>query len=84
MQEEWDLGSQQNPEISSTKDEPPSDGINHTESNTQRVFAQNVENKPGCSCGSQSIKMASPPSYVYAMGKVTYRFPNKSIELELA
>ena len=37
----------------------------------------------GCSCGSHTGKMVSRPSYVYAIGKVTHRFPNKSIELEL-
>ena len=36
----------------------------------------------GCSCGSQSGKMSSPPSFVYAIGKVTHRFPNKSVESE--
>ena len=37
----------------------------------------------GCSCGSDGGKML-PPSYVYAIGKVVHRFPNRSLELELA
>jgi hypothetical protein len=39
--------------------------------------------KQGCSCGSEAVK-ATPPSFVYAIGKVVYRFPTRSIELELA
>jgi hypothetical protein len=39
--------------------------------------------KGGCSCGSKSHQMLSF-SYVYAIGKVTHRFPTKSLELELA
>jgi len=40
--------------------------------------------KPDCpSCGSEGSKM-SPQSYVYAIGKVGHRFPNRSLEMELA
>jgi hypothetical protein len=39
--------------------------------------------KQGCSCGSEADKIL-PVSYVYAIGRVTHRFPNKSIESELA
>lgn len=39
--------------------------------------------KQGCSCGSAGTKMLSP-SYVYAIGKVVYRFPTRSLESELA
>jgi len=39
--------------------------------------------KQGCSCGSEAVG-ATRPSYVYAIGKVVHRFPNRSIELELA
>jgi hypothetical protein len=41
----------------------------------------------GCTCNSQGgSKMMAPlsPSFVYAIGKVIPRFPNRSIELELA
>jgi hypothetical protein len=38
--------------------------------------------KQGCSCGSEAVKASH--SYVYAIGKVVYRFPTRSIELELA
>jgi PatG C-terminal len=53
------------------------------------VTVQNTTNKPcacgkeGCSCASDRGKMFST-SYVYAIGKVVYRFPTRSIELELA
>jgi hypothetical protein len=39
--------------------------------------------KAGCSCNSEGSKML-PRSYVYAIGKVVHRFPNKSLEMELA
>lgn len=39
--------------------------------------------KQGCSCSSEAVKV-TPPSYIYAIGKVVHRFPNKSLELELA
>ena len=35
------------------------------------------------SCNSEGNKML-PPSYVYAIGKVVHRFPNRSLEMELA
>ena len=41
----------------------------------------------GCKCNSeQGNKMMNPlsPSFIYAIGKVVARFPNRSIELELA
>jgi hypothetical protein len=54
----------------------------------QNAYPQNnveqASSSEGCSCGSQNGKMISPPSYIFAIGKVTYRFPNKSIEVELA
>ena len=40
--------------------------------------------KEGCSCGSEDSKMAPHPLYVYAIGKVVHRFPNRSLEMELA
>jgi hypothetical protein len=74
MQEELEIGGQQKAEIPQ-----PSAGRNRTDSNSV-VFPQTE----GCSCGSQSDKMVARPSYIYAIGKVTYRFPTKSIEKELA
>jgi hypothetical protein len=57
------------------------------------IYPQNATNKPcecggnkesgGCSCNSEGEnKMTSTakPSYVYAIGKVVPRFPNKSLE----
>jgi len=47
---------------------------------------ENNMNK-SCGCGSKvdSSEMKNPsPSFVYAIGKVVSRFPNRSIELELA
>ena len=92
MLEEPDLNQQQKSEIESTGDQATHEGINNLpESKEHSVFPQNIMNKPctcgkaeGCSCGSESGKMTSRPSYVYAIGKVVHRFPNKSIELELA
>jgi hypothetical protein len=41
-----------------------------------------------CGCGgmgnNNSERIMADASYVYAVGKIVYRFPNKSIELELA
>src|SRR5215211_7773119 len=43
-----------------------------------------------CGCGSMDnhnpdgTRMAPPLSYIYAIGKVVHRFPNKSLEMELA
>ncbi len=37
----------------------------------------------GCSCGGSSSN-SSPPSYVYALGKVEWRFPKQSVEKEFA
>jgi len=51
---------------------------------TLQNTVEKASSPEGCSCGSQTRNMVSPPSYVYAIGKVAYRFPNKSIELELA
>jgi PatG C-terminal len=39
--------------------------------------------KQRCSCSSEAAK-ASPPLYIYTIGKVVHRFPNRSIQLELA
>jgi hypothetical protein len=56
---------------------------------TASISTQNVSDKPcgcgkeGCSCGSEGSKMV-PRSYVYAIGKVGPRFPNRSLEMELA
>ena len=54
------------------------------------ISTQNTMDKPcgcgkeGCSsCNSEGSKML-PRSYVYAIGKVVHRFPNRSLEMELA
>ena len=45
---------------------------------------ENTVDKPcGCGGSAPNIKEMTPRSYVYAIGKVVHRFPNKSIELEL-
>ena len=36
-----------------------------------------------CSCNSETRKVL-PRSYVYAIGKIVHRFPNRSLEMELA
>lgn len=59
--------------------------------NSQRIDTVSTQNtidkqngciKEGCSCNSEVSKM-SARSYVYAIGKVVHRFPNKSLEMEL-
>ena len=53
------------------------------------ISSQNTMDKPcgcakeGCSCNSEGSKTL-PRSYVYAIGKVVHRFPNRSLEMELA
>jgi PatG C-terminal len=53
------------------------------------IFAQNTMQescgcgkKEGCSCNSEG-KNVLPRSYAYAIGKVVFRFPNRSLENEL-
>lgn len=41
-----------------------------------------ADGKEGCSYKSGSNEM-KPPSFVYAIGKVGFRFPTRSLELEL-
>ena len=75
--------------ISSIKSSPDSNhGINTSEFNDIRPSDNNMDKpcgcgKEGCSCNSEGSKML-PRSYVYAIGKVIHRFPNKSLEMELA
>ena len=78
-------------------DKQPSNEVNSAEHSCVEVNNQkrdiltphNAMDKPcvcgkqGCSCVSEAVK-ATPPSYIYAIGKVFYRFPTKSIEQELA
>jgi hypothetical protein len=49
----------------------------------QNIEKASTDNKEGCACGTKSNNM-TPRQYVYAIGKVVHRFPNKSIEMELA
>jgi hypothetical protein len=70
-----------------------SQSVEHVGANQQGltdISPQNNMNTPcacgkgeGCSCNSEQNKM-SPRSYVYAIGKVIHRFPNRSLEMELA
>jgi len=70
------------------------DNINDPSSNMSTSYehspesndSQNIstlENTKKCSCNSAENKMESSISYIYAIGKINYRFPNKSIESEL-
>jgi PatG C-terminal len=65
-----------------------SSNINNHEVDNKIISTQNNMNKPcacgkeGCSCSAEGGKML-PHSYVYAIGKVVHRFPNRSLELEL-
>ena len=59
-----------------------------TEHKNETIEIQNIEkastdSKEGCACSNKSNNMM-PRQYVYAIGKVVHRFPNKSIEMELA
>jgi hypothetical protein len=70
-----------------------SESVEHVSANQQGltdISPQNNMNTPcacgkgqGCSCSSEQNKM-SPRSYIYAIGKVVPRFPNRSLEMELA
>jgi hypothetical protein len=74
---------------------PPAIEQSHeTNSNVKReVSLQHTKDKP-CECGSKECcscnantnggNMAHYNSYVYAIGKTTYKCPNESIEVELA
>jgi hypothetical protein len=56
--------------------------IDNTISIQNTLDKQNTAKKEGCSCNSALSKI-STYSYVYAIGKVVHRFPNKSLEMEL-
>jgi hypothetical protein len=62
---------------------------NNVNSNKTEISPQNTMDKPcscgkaGCSCDSSGGEMLTA-SFVYAIGKVGIRFPNRSIELELS
>jgi hypothetical protein len=73
-----------NEKISSSEEEL----LSSTNDNKNETIAiQNIEkastdSKEGCACGNKSNNMI-PRQYVYAIGKVVHRFPNKSVEMEL-
>jgi hypothetical protein len=79
--------------LSSEKDKNESE-ISET-STTPSYDNRRIENPlfptstKSCGCGgmnnnNNSDKIISSASYIYAVGKIVYRFPNRSIELELA
>jgi hypothetical protein len=83
--------NEQNPVKYSNENLLESSPLNNSENNRTNVFLQNTVDKPcgcsskesgSCSCNSEGGKI--PLSFVYAIGKVVHRFPNKSIELELS
>jgi PatG C-terminal len=58
--------------------------------NSNGISAENAVIKP-CECGKQDCPSCScqagkmyPRSYIYAIGKVVHRFPDRSLEMELA
>jgi hypothetical protein len=58
-----------------------------TNSSPEANLSPNASMDKPCGCGSASqhdMNMMLPPSFVYAIGKVVHRFPNKSLEMELA
>ena len=63
---------------------------NYERDDTSNLYVQSNMNKScvcdkeeKCSCKSEDSKVLSH-SYVYAIGNVVYRFPSKSLEMELA
>jgi cyclic patellamide precursor peptide PatG len=48
----------------------------------QSMEKSSTDSKEGCGCGNKSNNM-TPRQYIYAIGKIVYRFPNKSVEMEL-
>jgi hypothetical protein len=59
-----------------------------TNNKNETISIQNIEkastdSKEGCACGNKSNNI-QPRQYVYAIGKIVHRFPNKSVERELA
>lgn len=70
--------------VSASEDEllPSHDNKNETIA-IENIEKASTDSKEGCACGNKSKNMISR-QYVYAIGKVVHRFPNKSIEMELA
>jgi hypothetical protein len=77
MQEEQNIGKQPPNDIASAGNR--SVDINSTKTD---ISPEDTTNKP-CGCSSEGHK-SLPPSYVYTIGNVVHRFPNRSLELELA
>jgi PatG C-terminal len=44
----------------------------------------NMDKPCGCERSNQDMMNTKLPSYIYAVGKVVHRFPNRSLEMELA
>lgn len=76
-------------EINSNENSPYVINPNSSSQRIDTISSQNIIDKQngclkeGCSCSSEGSKVSSR-SYVYAIGKVVHRFPNKSLEMELA
>jgi hypothetical protein len=51
--------------------------------NNNIPLQQNMEKSCSCHDKEKTMYTNSPPSYVYALGRVAYRFPDKAIEWEL-
>jgi hypothetical protein len=80
MQTEQSTGEQL---VSNSEIEPESVAHATKDQNIHPQTSMESTSSPGgCSCGSQTGKMPSPPSYVYALGQITHRFPNRSVEAE--
>lgn len=80
--------------LSSENEKNNESGISETSIKPSVVDNSQIENPSlttstkSCGCGgmdnNNSERIVSSASYIYAVGKIVYRFPNRSIELELA
>jgi PatG C-terminal len=88
MQEETASKQPSRDTISSSEHSSPSSNSKEVDIN---ISTQSTMDKP-CTCGKEDCPSCNsehgskmfPRSYVYAIGKVVHRFPNKSLEIELA
>jgi hypothetical protein len=79
MQDGQSVDKQSDIEITSVDD----GSINVNQQKPDISVQNSMKSSCSCSCSSEGEGKMSPPSYVYAIGKVVHRFPSRSLELEL-
>jgi len=75
-----------NENLNSTESNPSSTQNISPDSTTNTMFIRpqdEIEKPCGCAAKGQNLTMDKNPNYVYAIGKVSVRFPNMSIEKEI-